>query len=148
MKKFNQVQFIKGQEGEYRFITKCKAGFLTVHDAHERENEYFSNNKENLLTSYKKGALQTIQFKPKGSDYWFTVFARVGKKIHLIDEEILESLTVGTINQYWYNTDLYNQSQYDDVNATTWASWAYKNNMIAGVDFSKDLENLNNLSLL
>ena len=74
---------------------------------------------------FKKGALQTTEVQIEGSDYWFTVFARAGKKVYLIDEAILEDLTVGTINAYFNNTNLYNQAQYNEVNAATWASKAY-----------------------
>ena len=111
--------------GKFRFITKTRAGFYTVTDARYWDNPRLIANPESILTGYKKGALQTVEFCPEGSDYYFTVFARVGKKIKLIDEAILASLTVGTINSLWYNTELYSQHQYKAVNSKTWASMAY-----------------------
>jgi hypothetical protein len=48
-----------------------------------------------------------------------------GKKCVLIDEDILKGLTVGTINQYWSETNLYSQMQYSIVNAQNWASKAF-----------------------
>jgi hypothetical protein len=36
----------------------------------------------------------------EGGQHWLTVFARKGKKVVVIDEEILKGLTVGTINSY------------------------------------------------
>jgi hypothetical protein len=37
----------------------------------------------------------------------------------------LADLTVGTINQLYYNTNLYDQMQYQKVNAKTWEDKAY-----------------------
>ena len=115
----------KYKAGRFRFITKTRAGFYTVSDARDFDNPRYMENPEGLLTGYKKGALQTVEFCPEGSDYYFTVFARVGKKIKLVDTAILEKLTVGTINSLWYNTELYSQHQYKAVNSKTWASMAY-----------------------
>ena len=77
------------------------------------------------MSSFKKGALQTVQFKAEGTDFWLTVFARVGKKIKLVDLDILKGLKVGTINSMWFNTELYNYSQYKSVNSKTWDSMAF-----------------------
>ena len=111
--------------GKFRFITKCRAGWLTIAEARQNDNEYYMSHPEALLTAYKKGALQTIEFQPEGGDMYLTVFARKGNKIVLMDEVIMSHLTVGTINQYWYNTNLYNQSQYNVVGAKTWADRAF-----------------------
>jgi hypothetical protein len=125
---FSTTSFLGLGRGSYRFIAKCRAGFLTCSEAREFENELYEQNPECLMTAYKPGALQTIEFKPAGSDHWLTVFARVGKRVKLIDEAILRTLTVGTINTYWLKTELYNPRQYAFVNATTWASLAYVQN--------------------
>ena len=77
------------------------------------------------MSSFKEGALQTVQFKADGSDFWLTVFARVGKKIKLVDEDLLKGLKVGTINSMWYNTELYSSNQYKSVNSKTWDSMAF-----------------------
>jgi hypothetical protein len=120
------VDYLKGYtKGKFRFVTKCRAGFMTVSDANERSNEYYINHPETLLNGHKKGALYTIEFCPDGGDYYLTVFATKGKTVVLIDETILLDLTVGTINQFWINTNLYSQTQYQAVGAKTWADRAY-----------------------
>ena len=108
-----------------RFITKSRAGFMTISDARDFDIEGFNQHPERLISGYKKGALQTVQVQLDGSDYFFTVFARQGKKIHMIDEVILADLTVGTINSMFSNTDLYSWEQYKACNTATWASKAY-----------------------
>jgi hypothetical protein len=128
--------------GKFRFIVRCRAGWMTISDARDFENESYMKHPESLLTSFTKRALQTIEFQPEGSNIWLTVFARKGNKIVLMDEVIMENLTVGTINQYWSDTNLYNQSQYGKVEAKTWADRAFVNNVIAGVDFTESLKQL------
>jgi hypothetical protein len=114
-----------GKITNVRFISKSRAGFMTISDARDFDIEGYNNHPERLISGFKKGALQTVQVQFESSDYFFTVFARQGKKIHLIDKAILRDLTVGTINSMFYNTELYGQSQYNAVNAATWASKAY-----------------------
>jgi hypothetical protein len=114
--------------GKFRFISKCRAGFMTIVDGRDMDNAMYMQHPESLITGYKKGALQTVQFNPEGTDIWLTVFARVGKKIHLCDQTILRNLTVGTINGLYYNTNFYSQSQYSAVGATSWASKAFVEN--------------------
>lgn len=118
--------FLSGYSaGKFRFITKCRAGFLTISDSRENENSWFMAHPEALISGFKKGALQTVQFNPEGTDHWLTVFAKVGKKIPVIDQAILADLTVGTVNSFWLNTALYSQHQYTAVGAKTWASKAF-----------------------
>jgi hypothetical protein len=124
------VNFIKGQKGQFRFVVKVKAGFVTINESPPWQNEQFSENPSLVLGNYEKGALQTVEFKAEGSDFWLTVFARVGKKIKLVDLSILEGLKVGTINQLWLNTELYSQEQYKVVNAKSWDSKAYVMNEV------------------
>lgn len=126
----NTVNFIKGRKGEFRAISKARAGFLTVSDFRNFENESFSENPSRVLNYYKKGALQSVEFKAEGSDYWITVFARVGKKIKVVDVDILKNLKVGTINSLWFNTELYNSYQYKAVNAKSWESMAFVENKV------------------
>ena len=114
--------------GKFRFISKCRAGFMTIVDGRDMDNAMYMQHPESLITGYKKGALQTVQFNPAGTDIWLTIFARVGKKIHLCDQTILRDLTVGTINGLYYNTNFYSQSQYRAVGATSWASKAFVEN--------------------
>lgn len=126
----NTVNFIKGRKGEFRAISKARGGYLTISDFRNFENENFSENPSRVLNYYKKGALQSVEFKPEGSDYWITVFARVGKKIKVVDVDILKNLKVGTVNSLWFNTELYNSYQYKAVNAKSWESMAFVENKV------------------
>ena len=117
--KLNSVNFIRSRKGSFRSVVKVKAGFYTI-----VENER-ATNVMSVFNGYKKGTLQTIEFKADGSDIWLQVFALKGKKVMLIDEEILVNVTVGDINSMFMNTNLYSQEQYKSVNAKTWADKAY-----------------------
>jgi len=119
VKDLSVVDFIQGRKGTYQAIVKVQAGFMT---AYEIGSELPS------LNRWKKGALQTLQFQPEGSKAWLTIFARKGTKIVLADKELLETIEVGTINQLFYNTNLYSQAQYEAVNAKTWADKAFLQN--------------------
>jgi hypothetical protein len=111
-------------EGKYRVITKCQAGFMVT-------SVVEASSAVNALRRYKIKAVQAIaRIKNVDGigDYEFTVFARAGKKIW-IEEEMLAQMTVGDINQDLSNTALYNQYQYQAVNAKTWADKAYVMNV-------------------
>ena len=145
----NTVDFIQGRTGEYRAIVKVKAGFMTiVEDLGIQAN--WSNGPQwksalDVFRGFKKGALQTIQFKAEGTNNWLTVFARTGNKIKLMDVEMFMDMKVGDINQDWYNTNLYSQTNYTLAGAKTWDDYAFRNpkySVIAGVDFSESLEAL------
>jgi len=110
--------------GEFRMVVKTKLG-MTVCDARDFDNPRICKNPEMAISGYKRGALQTVQFKPEGSTFWLTVFSRTGKKVKLIDESILANLTVGTINGMFDNTNLMDMTQYKLVNASNWASKAF-----------------------
>ena len=110
--------------GKFRFISKTRLG-MTCSDARNFDNPRLITHPESIISGYKKGALQTVQFCPEGSDFYLTIFSRTGKKVKLIDETILANLTVGTINSLYYNTNLYSQDQYQSVNSKTWASKAF-----------------------
>ena len=132
-KSLSRVEFVNGQVGTYRAIVKVKAGFVTVVDdlgiqANWGKKQW--NSAIDVFRNFKKGALQTIQFKAdnsRGAD-WLTVFAKVGTKIKLIDDSLLADLKIGDINQDWSNTNLYNQNQYQAVGAKTWADNAFITN--------------------
>ena len=113
--------------GEFRHIVKTKLG-MTCCNARDFDNPRMMEHPESIISGYKQGVLQTVQFNPSGTDIWLTIFSRTGKKVKLIDESILVNLTVGTINSMYYNTNLYNQYQYKAVNSKSWASMAYKMN--------------------
>ena len=132
-KSINRVDFIDGQVGTYRAIVKVKAGFVTVVDdlgiqANWGKKQW--NSPIDVFRNFKKGALQTIEFKAdnsRGAD-WLTVFAKAGTKSKLIDDSLLADLKIGDINQNWTNTNLYNQNQYQAVGAKTWADNAFITN--------------------
>ena len=121
----NVVNYILDRKGTYQAVVKCQAGYLIITDC---RTNYEGFKPSHILSQFKKGALQAITFTPEGSNHHFTVFSRAGKSIKVIDTQILEGVDVGTINQLWYNTDLYNQTQYQAVNASNWASKAYSMN--------------------
>jgi len=110
--------------GKFRFVVKTNLG-MTVVDSRSFDNERLMKNPESLISGYKRGTIQTVQFCPEGSDSYFTVFSRTGKKVKLVDESILADLTVGTINSMFDNTNLMDMNQYKAVNSKTWASKAY-----------------------
>ena len=115
--------------GEFRMVVKTRLG-MTVCDARSFENPRICANPEMAISGYKAGALQTVQFKPEGSDFWLTVFSRTGKRVKLIDEAILANLTVGTINGMYSNTNLMDMQQYKLVGSTSWASMAFVENVV------------------
>jgi hypothetical protein len=128
----NQVDFIQSRNGQYRAIVKVQAGFLTVVDDLGIQCKWESGaqwkSAIQVFRNFKKGALQTIQFKAEGSDNWLTVFARSGNKIKLMDTEMFLAMEVGDINQNWSNTNLYSQTNYALAGAKTWADKAFVTN--------------------
>lgn len=126
--RINQTDFISDRKGEYRAIVKVPAGFLTVVNDIGIESNWDQpqwNAAIDVFRSFKKGALQTIQFRPEGSASWLTVFAKVGTKIKLMDYQLFKDMEVGDINQNWSNTNLYSQKNYAMCNAKTWADKAF-----------------------
>ena len=137
--------------GKFRFIAKNRAGYFSCNDARDFDDKRLYENPASVMSAYKKGTLHTVEYKPSGSDNFFTVFAKKGNKVILMDEAIMRGLDVGTVNQLWYNTNLYNQAQYNAVNSKTWASKVFVMNdtkieelnpIIGGVDFSESLAQL------
>jgi len=107
-------------EGKYRVITKCQAGFMNASVKQARSAM-------EVFRSYKIKAVHSIaRIKDiKGiGEMDFMVYARAGKKVW-IEEDMLAEVTVGDINQDLYKTALYNQFQYQAVNAKVWADKAY-----------------------
>jgi len=107
-------------EGSYRVITKCQAGF-TISSVVEAKSPIAA------FRRYKAKAILSIAFIKKSSslgEHDFTVFARSGKKIWAYTD-FLREVTVGDINQDLSKTALYNQKQYEAVNAKFWACKAY-----------------------
>jgi hypothetical protein len=127
--RINQVDFINGRNGQFRAIVKVQAGFMTTVDdlgiLCKWESGARWKSVLSVFQSFKKGALQTIEFKAEGSDNWLTVFARKGNKIVLMDTDLFLTMKVGDINQDWSNTNLYSQTNYALAGAKTWAGFAF-----------------------
>jgi len=107
-------------EGKYRVITKCQAGFM-VSSVKQAKSAI------DVFRSYKIKAVHSIARvidMERIGEQDFMVYARTGKKVW-IEEALLAQLEVGDINQDLSNTALYNQHQYQAVNAKTWADKAY-----------------------
>ena len=111
-------------KGEFRHIVKTRLGMTCV-DARDFDNVRMNEHPESIISGYKRGALQTVEFKAEGSDIWLTVFSRTGKKVKLMDEAIMRDLTVGTINGMFDSTNLMDMNQYKAVNSKSWASTAF-----------------------
>jgi hypothetical protein len=130
--RISQTDFIQDRKGEYQAIVKVQAGFMTTVDDLGIKCKWESGPQWkraiNVFRSFKKGALQTIQFKAEGTDTWLNVFARKGNKIILMDEQLFQDMEVGDINQNWSNTNLYSQTNYALAGAKTWADKAFVNN--------------------
>jgi hypothetical protein len=134
--RISQVSFIQGRKGEYRAIVKVQAGFMTVvNDLGIQANwgRQAWNSAMDVFKNFKRGALQTIEFKAEGSETFITVFARSGNKIKLMDTEMFLAMEVGDINQDWSKTNLYSQTNYRMAGAKTWADKAFVTNVPAAV---------------
>jgi len=127
-----EIDFITGRTGEYRAISKVRAGFMVVVEDLGIQNKWSTGAEWkkaiDVFRGFKKGALQTIQFRADGTDHWLTVFAKAGTKIKIMDAQMFRDMEVGDINQNWSNTNLCDQKQYAMVNAKTWASKAFVKN--------------------
>ena len=106
-------------KGKYRVIVKCQAGFMTTS----------TTEAESAIEVFRRYKLKSVHSIAKviNDDFDSTVYARVGKKIW-IAEGLLVEIKVGDINQDLYRTALYNQYQYQSVNANSWESYAYQMN--------------------
>jgi len=111
IKGLSVVDYIGEDKGLFQAVIKVPAGFIV---AYEIGSDLPS------LNRWKKGTLQTLQFKREGSPAWLTVFAKKGNKVMVIDRALAEQLKVGTVNQLFYNTNLMDQIQYRAVKAKTW----------------------------
>lgn len=126
--KISQVEFISDRKGEYRAIVKVQAGFMTIVEDLGIQNKWGKqqwNAAIDVFRGFKKGALQTIEFKAEGSNTWLTVFAKAGNKVKLMDYQLFKDMEVGDINQNWSRTNLYSQTNYTLCKAKTWADKAF-----------------------
>jgi len=130
-KGINRTDYIQNQKGQYRAIVKVKAGFMTVVDdlgiqANWGKQQW--NKPIEVFRGFKRGALQSIQFRAEGTSAWLTVFARTGNKVKVADDELLADMNIGDINQDWSRSNLYNMAQYQLVGAKTWDDKAFVKN--------------------
>jgi hypothetical protein len=111
-------------KGKYRVIVKCQAGFMATS----------TTEAESAIEVFRRYKLKSVHSIAKviNDDFDSTVYARVGKKIW-IAEGLLVEIKVGDINQDLYRTALYNQYQYQSVNANSWESYAYQMNKEVGL---------------
>ena len=128
----SQVNFIQDRPGQFRAIIKVTAGFMTVVGDLGVQCNWSTGPRWkraiDVFRSFKKGALQTIEFKADGTETWLHVFAKAGTKVKFMDNQLFEDMEVGDINQTWTNTNLYDQRQYAMVNSKTWASKVFVKN--------------------
>lgn len=81
------------KEYEFRLITKCRAGFMTISER--------TGTIDRVVTGYKKGALQTVEMKlefENDKSLFVNIFAMKGNKFYIVDKAILECLRVGDIH--------------------------------------------------
>jgi len=118
VKGLSVVDFIQGRKGTFRAIVKHRVG---VYSSVNCDKDTLPG----VVSRFKKGALQTVEFIPEGTNYLLTVFAKKGKNVILADEALLKDMTVGVINGLFYDSNLCDQAQYKSVNAKTWADKAF-----------------------
>jgi len=72
-----------GGEGEYRAVTKCRAGFPTIYDIGTFDNPLAAFNR------VQPKALLNLQYRPTGCEHWLCLYARKGNKVVVVDEALL-----------------------------------------------------------
>ena len=105
----------------FRAVSKCRAGFLTVSDHKCVPSE--------MINAWKKNSLYNIQVEivySDGKSLWANVFTTKGNKWNSIDLGFLSVMTVGTMRQSF--PDMCDMKLWDMVGAKTWADNAFKKN--------------------
>lgn len=100
---------------QYRAITKCRAGFMTISDG--------TATLQQAVCNWKKNALQTLEVKFPGSDFYVTVLAIKGGKFVLVENSILENMTIGTIHSQF--PAMADYGHWKHIGSKTWAGLAY-----------------------
>ena len=75
---------VLGEAGEYRAVTKCRGGFMTIMDMGELPNPLMAFNR--VLPQ----ALLNLQYKPDGCEHWLCLYARKGNKVVVLDESLVK----------------------------------------------------------
>ncbi len=112
----NDYGFKWDEEYEYRVITKCRAGFMTISDG--------KSSLSNLVNRYQKNALQTIELKSLKSDTYLTVLALKAGKFVTVANCILENIKIGTIHGSF--PKMADHGHWRSIGSKTWADNAYK----------------------
>jgi hypothetical protein len=99
---------------EYRAITKCVAGFLTISEGKGELSQ--------IATRWEKNRLHTLEVKNQYGNYQ-TVLAMKGGKFYMVDKTIIESLTVGDIHSTF--PKMADHNHWESIGSKTWADPAY-----------------------
>tara|TARA_R110000796_G_scaffold6992_11_gene24418 strand:+ start:1552 stop:2016 length:465 start_codon:yes stop_codon:yes gene_type:complete len=99
---------------EYRAITKCVAGFLTISEGKGELSQ--------IATRWEKNRLHTLEVKNQYGNYQ-TVLAMKGGKFYMVDKSIVESLTVGDIHSTF--PKMADHNHWKSIGSKTWADPAY-----------------------
>lgn len=102
-------------EYEFRWITKCRAGFQIIADAKGTVGSLVHN-----LSKHCGG----VEVKIGG--HWFHVLCVKGGKWVSIDKGILEALTVGDMHRAF--SKMVDWNMWKSLNTKTWASMAFVQN--------------------
>ena len=105
-------------EYDYRVVTKCRAGWMTISEG--------KASLQNLVNRWKKGALQTIELKSThpGSDTYLTALALKANKFATVANCILENITIGTIHSSF--PKMADHGHWQSIGSKTWADNAYR----------------------
>ncbi len=99
---------------EYRAITKCVAGFLTISEGKGELSQ--------IATRWEKNRLHTLEVKNQYGNYQ-TVLVMKGGKFYMVDKSIVESLTVGDIHSTF--PKMADHNHWKSIGSKTWADPAY-----------------------
>mgnify|MGYP003651235753 FL=1 len=99
---------------EYRAITKCVAGFLTISEGKGELSQ--------IATRWEKNRLHTLEVKNQYGNYQ-TVLAMKGGKFYMVDKSIVESLTVGDIHSTF--PKMADHNHWKSIGSKTWSDPAY-----------------------
>lgn len=75
---------VLGEAGEYRAVTKCRGGFMTIMDMGELPNPLMAFNR------VRPEALYNLQYKPNGVAHWYSLYVRKGNKLVSVDESLVK----------------------------------------------------------
>jgi hypothetical protein len=105
-------------EYDYRVVTKCQAGWMTISEG--------KSTLKALVNRYKKNALQTIELKSThpGSDTYLTALALKANKFATVANCILENIEIGTIHSSF--PKMADHGHWRAIGSKTWADNAYK----------------------